>query len=322
VILVVGATGQVGFGVVRRLREDGFDVRALVRPSTDASAVEACGAHVVRGDLREPGSLRSAVEGVSAVVATANVIVPRRGERANFDGLATGYGELGRACRADGVGRFVFLSVPVSYMGHGAPDFEAKRRIEAALRADGVDLTVVRSSVFMDTWLPALGSRLPLRGAERATVDRGFWLTRFTRGAQDTIERFGIAIVPGSGHARHAFIAAEDVAESLAAAATSESRPGPELLLGGPEALSWHEVVALFERLLGRRVRTVREPAVLLRALSLALRVPSPAASHLLVAQYLIATRDSVYPPDDARRLLGRDPISVEEFLRSRIAPG
>lgn len=319
-ILVVGATGQVGFGVVRRLRERGVEVSALVRPSTDASVLEAAGAQVVRGDLREADGLAPAVEGVSAVVATANVIVPRRGERADFEALERGYVELGRACRSAGVRRFVFLSVPVSYMGHGAPDFEAKRRIEAALRAEAVDLTIARSSVFMDTWLPALGSRLPLRGAEQATVDRGFWLTRLTGQAQGSIERFGIAVVPGSGNARHSFIAAEDVAETLAAAAISEDVLGEELQLGGPEALSWREVVALFERLLGRRVRMVRQPAVLLRALSLALRRASPAASHLLVAQYLIATRDSVYPSDDVRRLLGRDPVSVEEFLRRRIA--
>jgi uncharacterized protein YbjT (DUF2867 family) len=320
VILVVGATGQVGFGVVQRLRERDVEVRALVRPATDAGAVEACGASVVRGDLREPAGLGPAVDGVTAVVATANVIVPRRGERADFDALADGYAALGRACAAAGVGRFVFLSVPVEFMGHGAPDFEAKRQIEAALEAEGVGLTVARSGVFMDTWLPALGSRLPLRGAEQATVDRGFWLTRLTAHAQGSIDRFGIAVVPGSGRARHAFIAAEDVAESLAAAATSETSPGPELLLGGPEALSWREAAAVFERVLGRRVRIVREPAALLRVLSLGLRRASPAAAHLLIAQYLIATRDSGYPPDDARRLLGRDPLSVEEFLRRRLA--
>jgi NADH dehydrogenase len=318
VILVVGATGQVGFGVVRRLREQGVDVRALVRPSTDAGTVEALGAEVVRGDLREPASLHAAVDGASAVVATANAIVPRRGERADFDALASGYVELGRAARAAGVERFVFLSVPVEYMGHGAPDFEAKRRVEEALRADGVELTVVRASVFMDTWLPALGSRLPVRGTEQATVDRGFWLTRITRPAQDSIERFGIAVVPGSGRARHSFIAAEDVADALAAAVTSETPPAPELLLGGPEALSWRDAVAVFERVLGRRMRAVRQPAALLRGLALVLRRASPAASHLLIAQYLIATRDGIYPPDDARRLLGRDPVSVEEFLRRR----
>jgi hypothetical protein len=34
----------------------------------------------------------------------------------------------------------------------------------------------------------------------------------------------------------------------------------------------------------------------------------------------MIATIDSVYPPDDTRRLLGREPTSVEEFLRARLA--
>jgi NADH dehydrogenase len=248
------------------------------------------------------------------------MIVPRRGERADFGALARGYVELGRACRRAGVRRFVLLSVPVDFMGHGAPDFDAKRRIEEELRAEGLDLTVARSSVFMDTWLPALGSRTALVGAEQATVDRGFWLIRLTGLVHGSVERFGLAFVPGSGRARHSFVAAEDVAGSLAAAATSESPPGEELLLGGPQALSWREVVALFERVLARRVRRVRQPALPLRGLSLALRGASPAAAHLLAAQYLIATRDSVFAPDDARRLLGRDPVSVEEFLRARIA--
>jgi hypothetical protein len=30
----------------------------------------------------------------------------------------------------------------------------------------------------MELWLPWLGSRLPLRGGEQATLERGFWLTR------------------------------------------------------------------------------------------------------------------------------------------------
>jgi NADH dehydrogenase len=306
--------------VVRLLREQGAEVRALARPATDAGALEATGARVVRGDLRDPRGFDAIVDGVHTVVATANMIVPRRGERADFDALADGYVELGRACRRAGVRRFVLLSVPVSFMGRGAPDFDAKQRVEAELRAQGVPLTVARSSVFMDTWLPALGSRLALRGAEQATVDRGFWLIRLTGLAHGSIERFGVAFVPGSGKARHSFVAADDVAGSLAAAASSEGAPGEELLLGGPEALSWRDVLTVFERRLGRRVRRVRQPAVPLRVLSLALRAASPAASHLLAAQYLIATRDSVYPPDAARRLLGRDPVSVEEFLRSRIA--
>ena len=318
-ILVVGATGQVGSGVLRHLRGRGEEVRALVRPSTDASAVERGGAHVVRGDLRDPQSLARAVDGALAVVATANTIVPRRGERADFDALALGYAELGRAARAAGVRRFVFLSVPTQYMDRGAPDFEAKRRIEDGLRSEGVGLTVARAAPFMDTWLAQLGSRLPLRGGEQATVERGFWLTRLAGATvQTSIDRFGVAIVPGNGRTRHAFIGTDDVAESLAAVATTRHEFGDELLLGGPEALTWRDVVEIFERVLGRRLRTVRQPSAPLRALALLTRRASPAASHLLIAQYLLATVDSAYPPDGARRLLGRDPVSVEAFLRRR----
>ena len=313
-ILVAGATGQVGFGVVSALRGRGVDVAALVRPATDAGAVEATGAQVVRGDLLDPESLRAAARGASAIVATANAIVPRRGERADFGALARGTIELARAAPN---ARFVFMSVPTSYMGRGAPDFDAKRDVEEALRRDGIALTVARGSVFMDTWLPSLGSRLPLAGATQATVDRGFWLTRLT-GAQRSIDRFGIAVVPGNGRARQSFVAAADVAESLAAAALDPEAPG-ELLLGGPEALTWRDVARVYARVLDRRIRVVRQPVALQRLASVALRRLSPAAAHLLAAQHLIATVDSVYPPDDVRRLLGREPTSVQEFLRARV---
>jgi hypothetical protein len=45
----------------------------------------------------------------------------------------------------------------------------------------------------------------------------------------------------------------------------------------------------------------------------------SPAASHLLAVQHLVATVDTAYSPDDAQRLLGSDPTSVEAFLRQRV---
>jgi uncharacterized protein YbjT (DUF2867 family) len=323
VILVVGATGQVGFAVVRRLRERGEQVTALVRPSTDPATVAATGARIVHGDLRDPGSLGSVCEGVDAVVATANTIVPRRGERADFDAIARGYEALGRVARAAGVARLLFLSVPREFIGRGALDFDAKGRIEDRLQAEGPPLTVVRSSPFMELWLPWLGSRLPLRGVQQATIERGFWLARLAGAtAQQSLDRFGIALLPGRGTARHAFIAVDDVAEALVAAATGGDEISEELRLGGPEALSWREVAEVYGRVLSIRVRTIRQPIAPYRALATAARAASPAASQNLAAQTLLATIDTAYPPDDARRLLGREPTSVEVFLSRRHALG
>ena len=319
-ILVVGATGQLGFALVNRLAERGEEVAALVRPSTDPHTVATVGARVVRGDLRDPGSLASVCDGVGTIVATANTIVPRRGERADFDAIASGYEELGRVALAAGVGRLLLMSVPRQLIGHGALDFDSKGRIEDRLRAHGPPLTVVRSSLFMELWLPWLGSRLPLRGGEQSTLERGFWLTRLAGAtAQRTLDRFGLALVPGKGTARHSFIALDDVADVLIAAATGTDVVSEELRLGGPEALSWRDVAELYGRVLGIRIRTIRQPTAPFRAVASATRRVSPATSQILASQTLVATIDTAYPPDDARRLLGREPTSVEAFLRKRV---
>ena len=71
-ILVCGATGDLGGRIVRLLLGNGQQVRASVRPATDAAALQDAGVEVARGDLREPGTLGPAVAGVDTVVTTAN----------------------------------------------------------------------------------------------------------------------------------------------------------------------------------------------------------------------------------------------------------
>ncbi len=73
-ILVCGATGALGSRIVRGLIVAGIRTRALVRPQSDAAALEALGVQVVRGDLRDPQSLAPAVAGVATIVSTANSI--------------------------------------------------------------------------------------------------------------------------------------------------------------------------------------------------------------------------------------------------------
>ncbi|MEJ5274682.1 MAG: NAD-dependent epimerase/dehydratase family protein [Thermogemmata sp.] len=69
--LVTGATGFVGSHVVEGLCQRGDNVRALVRPGTEARFLEQWGATVVRGDLTDPASLPAALEGVDLVVHCA-----------------------------------------------------------------------------------------------------------------------------------------------------------------------------------------------------------------------------------------------------------
>ena len=70
-ILVCGATCALGSRIVRGLVEAGIHTRALVRPQSDAAALEAQGVEVVRGDLRDRQSLEPAVANVATIVSTA-----------------------------------------------------------------------------------------------------------------------------------------------------------------------------------------------------------------------------------------------------------
>ena len=76
VILVVGAKGQLGTGVVRRLKALGHPVRAFVRNGSRHGHLEAMGAGLAFGDLRERDSVDAASRDAHVVVATGNAVVP------------------------------------------------------------------------------------------------------------------------------------------------------------------------------------------------------------------------------------------------------
>jgi uncharacterized protein YbjT (DUF2867 family) len=66
-VLVTGATGNTGPGLVTSLCRAGVDVRILVRNATKAKALQDAGAEVVVGDLDKPATIPPAVEGVSKI---------------------------------------------------------------------------------------------------------------------------------------------------------------------------------------------------------------------------------------------------------------
>src|ERR1700730_3303295 len=110
--LVVGASGNVGGAVCERLRSQDRSVRALVRETSEperVSRLDQLGAEVVRGELRDPGSLARACEGRATVVSGATAIgslgtdaitaVDRDGQLSLVD-----------AARNPGVEHFIYVS--------------------------------------------------------------------------------------------------------------------------------------------------------------------------------------------------------------------
>lgn len=222
-ILVVGSTGLLGGMVVRKLLATGKTTRVLVR----SGSTDIAGAEPVRGDLKDRASLDAACAGVTAVITTAN-----SAQRGGDDNVATvdleGNAALIDAAAGAGVKHFIFVSAAAVDESSPVPLFAAKARTEKHLRENGMAWTIIAPHVFMDVWFPMIiGSAL---GAGRP-----------------------VPLVAG-GKSRHSFIAVDDVAAFAVAATDNPAAINRRLVLGGPEALSWTEIVAKAGDIVGRRL--------------------------------------------------------------------
>ena len=223
--LIVGATGLVGGDICRRLAANGRPVRALVRPTGDASRIDelrAAGAQLAYGDLRDPASIQAACAGATAVLSTASSVLSRQpGD--TIDGVdRIGQLQLVQAAKSAGVKHFVFVSFPPM-----AEDFalqRAKREVEQAVIASGMTYTILRPTFFMEIWLsPAVGFDVAGRHAR----------------------------IYGSGENAISWISFANVADFAMRSPASPAAHNAILPLGGPEALSPLEVVRIFEELAG-----------------------------------------------------------------------
>jgi uncharacterized protein YbjT (DUF2867 family) len=238
-ILVAGATGFLGREICRRLVEGGKPVRALVRPTSDPEAVaqlRGWGVEVVEGDLKDHPSLDWACDGVDAVISTATATRTRQPGDTIESADQNGQLNLVDSARDAGVPRFVFVSL-TGHIESGDPLTRAKRAVERRLRESGMTYTILRPSMFMESWLsPALGFDYV---AGRATVY-------------------------GSGERKVSWVSLADVAEFAVRSLESPAAENAVIELGGPEALTPREVVKIFEEASGRafEVQLVSEEAL------------------------------------------------------------
>ncbi len=173
----------------------------------------------------------------------------------------------------------------------------------------------------MDDWLALIGSSIPLRGAEAATLRRSYWFSRlFLKGVGHLIEDRGLAIVPGSGKTRHAFVALDDVATFLVTALDRPEAKNAVFELGGPEVLSWDEAVDIFAKVLNRPVHALHAPAALFRFQQLLLGSFSPAGANLMGMNWLVGSVDTCYDMKKVAPIFGLSLTTVEQFLRDKLS--
>ncbi|MEA2367286.1 MAG: hypothetical protein QOH38_4 [Thermoleophilaceae bacterium] len=237
-ILLTGATGNLGSALLRRLTASGTRVRCLVRDPRGLGP-ERVRVQIALGDLSEPASFRNALRGVDTVVHLAASI--RDQPRASIEELnAVATYRLLQAAERSGVERFDFFSALGATLHSRARFFRAKALAEQSVEESALATTVFAPSIVYsprDPWIRLL-ERLSLLPAMP---------------------------ISGSGRARYQPIWADDAAAAVMNAL--ESRDGRDRYeLAGPEILSYDDMARETLRALRRRRRLVHLPLPAVRA--------------------------------------------------------
>lgn len=110
-VLVTGATGFVGSWIARALCEAGHHVRVLHRASSRLDAIDDLEVEHVVGDVTEPDSLPTAVDGIEWVFHVAAISdYWRKGKTTIYHVNVAGTRHLLTACEQAGIKRFIFTS--------------------------------------------------------------------------------------------------------------------------------------------------------------------------------------------------------------------
>ena len=284
-ILIVGATGTLGGMITRRLLQRGRKVRILVRDGSDYGELVKAGAETVEGDLKDRASLDAAMRGVETVLTTANSAMRGGADTVETVEIA-GNRSLIDAAKAAGVRQFVFTSAMGADAGSPLPFLRGKGLTEQHLKSSGMSYTILSPNVFMEVWFPMVVG-MPLQSGAPITII-------------------------GEGNRRHSFVSMNDVAAFAAAAVGNPAAGNQQIFIGGPEPLSWNDVVRRASAILGRELPVRRaQPAEKLPGLP-------DAVSGLMAA---MDTYDSPVDMTATASTFGVQLTSAEQALKHLLTP-
>jgi uncharacterized protein YbjT (DUF2867 family) len=296
-VTVFGGSGFIGRHLVRALAKRGYRVRVAVRRPDLARFLMTSGVvgqiHGVQTNLRYPDSVEAAVDGADAVVNLVGIL--HESGRNRFDAVhAFGPGAVARATRAAGIDRFVQMSA----LGADAtsPSLYARSKAagETAAREAFPEAVIIRPSVVF--------------GPEDQFFNRFAAMARIS------------PVLPliGGGNTRFQPVFVGDVAEAIARAVDGGLRPGTVYELGGPEVMTFKEVLDTILEVIKRRRLLVSIPFGMATLQGRVLQIlPNP---PLTADQVALLRRDNVVSEaaEAERRTLegiGIDPATVAAIV-------
>ena len=272
-VTVLGGSGFVGRHTVRALARDRWRVRAAVRRPDLAGHLQPMGdvgqIHAVQANLRYPDSVRRAVDGADAVVNLVGFLA-KSGAQTFHAVHVAGARAAAKAAREAGVKTFVHVSALGANRKSNARYARTKAAGEAAVLEEFPGAVILRPSLVF--------------GPEDQLFNRFAAMARFS------------PFLPliGGGYSKFQPIYVGDVAAAVAAACAGQAKADTIYELGGPDVVTFRELLDRMQEWSGRRRPYLRIPFMFAK-LGALLTLPLPNSLRpLTVDQVRLLQRPNV----------------------------
>ena len=291
-ILITGAAGEIGSRMVRRFRDQGHTVRALVLPGDALAARLGDAAQIHVGDVTKPETLPAAFAGVEVVYHLAAVLLCEKAE--SFQAVnVEGTRNVAAAAEATGVSHLIHISSASVVYPRTTHYSRSKRQAEDIVTAcRKVRWTLVRPTLVYDR-------------------DGGLEFKLYA----DFVKRYPVVPLVAGGRARKSPVHVDDLLAGLLAMAGNPVTFGKTYNLSGGEVVTLRELAELMLERQGLRKPMLSIPPSLCR---IATRVWGVFNRRPLLMEHTLAglTQDATLDHSAATRDLDYQPIGVRAGIR------
>lgn len=280
-ILVTGATGNVGSSVASALRHRDAEHRLFVRDPSKAAAMLGEDANLVVGDFDDKESLRRALEDAT----TLFIATPTSPDQPKFER------NIVDAASGAGVEKIVKLGAARAKVGARLSFHDWQGQTEEHLERSGIPAVLIKPNFYMTNLLAVA----------------------------EQVRSQGMLFAP-AGEARVAMIDPRDVAEVAAIALTTPGNEGESYEVTGAEAITYIEVAETLSKVIGRPVTFVDLPDQAAHRGLIESGAPPWLADGLVSLFGLVREGFGQTPTDTVLKLTGNEPRTFTEFARDHAA--
>ena len=296
-VAIFGGTGFVGSFLVDALIATGHEPSLLVRPGSERKVTQAERCRLVAGNLSSTTSIDATLENCDAVIYSVGILKESPKQSITFEELQyNGVVRVAESAKTRGISRFLLMSANGA-KSMGTPYQETKFRAEEHVRASGFDVTIFRPSVIF--------------GEPRGRMEIATQLYDEMISPPIPAVGFFTGCRPDQGAIAMSPVHVEDVAQAFLTALCESSTIGETYVLGGPEVLSWDEMLRRIARTVGHKKWILPVPIGIMQlAAALLDWLPSFPVTR---DQLTMLAEGNTADPAALAQLIGRQPKAFNE---------